>query len=142
MKRCVELLLSHGSPLFIENHDKFTPCDMAMRNDHHDIAQLLESRMVFVSIHHTACYSMVPFIFPLTLFPFILIQIAHIFWCGTSKTKAVELTLNMQEKHLPTMQCVLLYTVSQKGIAGPVHSMNVYRGSRAIAPLILNRDTR
>ena len=41
-----------------------------------------------------------------------------------------------------TMQCFLLYTVSQKCIVGPVHSMNVYRGSRGIAPLILSHDTR
>lgn len=47
LKRCVELLLSHGAPLFIENNDKLTPCDLAMRGSHHDIARLLESRMVF-----------------------------------------------------------------------------------------------
>ncbi|XP_022915198.1 ankyrin repeat and IBR domain-containing protein 1-like isoform X2 [Onthophagus taurus] len=46
LKRCVELLLAHGAPLFIENNDKLTPCDMAMVT-HHDIARLLESRMVF-----------------------------------------------------------------------------------------------
>jgi len=44
--------------------------------------------------------------------------------------------------NMHTTQCVLLYTVSQKGIIGPVHSMNVYRGSRGIAPLILNHDTK
>lgn len=49
LKRCVELLLAHGAPLFIENNDKLTPCDLAMRGSHHDIARLLESRMVFVS---------------------------------------------------------------------------------------------
>ncbi|KAI4467592.1 rbr family ring finger and ibr domain-containing [Holotrichia oblita] len=48
LKRCVELLLTHGAPLFIENNDKLTPCDLAMRAAHHDIARLLESRMVFV----------------------------------------------------------------------------------------------
>jgi ankyrin repeat/IBR domain-containing protein 1 len=47
LKRCVELLLAHGAPLFIENNDKLTPCDLAMRGSHHDIARLLESRMVF-----------------------------------------------------------------------------------------------
>ncbi|XP_074035864.1 ankyrin repeat and IBR domain-containing protein 1 [Leptinotarsa decemlineata] len=47
LKRCVELLLTHGAPLFIENNDKLTPCDLAMRGSHHDIARLLESRMVF-----------------------------------------------------------------------------------------------
>nr|CAI5842727.1 unnamed protein product [Callosobruchus analis] len=49
LKRCVELLLAYGAPLFIENNDKLTPCDLAMRGSHHDIARLLESRMVFVS---------------------------------------------------------------------------------------------
>ncbi|CAG9860493.1 unnamed protein product [Phyllotreta striolata] len=47
LKRCVELLLAHGSPFFVENNDKMTPCDLAMRGSHHDIARLLESRMVF-----------------------------------------------------------------------------------------------
>nr|CAI5842726.1 unnamed protein product [Callosobruchus analis] len=47
LKRCVELLLAYGAPLFIENNDKLTPCDLAMRGSHHDIARLLESRMVF-----------------------------------------------------------------------------------------------
>lgn len=47
LRRCVELLLAHGAPLFIENNDRFTPCDVAMKNNQHDIAQLLESRMVF-----------------------------------------------------------------------------------------------
>ncbi|KAB0801262.1 hypothetical protein PPYR_02047 [Photinus pyralis] len=47
LKRCVELLLGHGSPLFSENNDKLTPCDLAMRQSHHDIARLLESKMVF-----------------------------------------------------------------------------------------------
>lgn len=47
LKRCVELLLAHGSPLFIENNDHLTPCDIAVHAQHHDIAALLESRMVF-----------------------------------------------------------------------------------------------
>ncbi|XP_056638664.1 ankyrin repeat and IBR domain-containing protein 1-like isoform X1 [Diorhabda sublineata] len=47
LKRCVELLLSHGATLFVENNDKLTPCDLAMRGSYHDIARLLESRMVF-----------------------------------------------------------------------------------------------
>ncbi|XP_066998592.2 uncharacterized protein [Anabrus simplex] len=53
LKRCVELLLAHGSPLFVENFDKLTPCDLAMRSNHHDIAQLLESRMVFADSSDT-----------------------------------------------------------------------------------------
>ncbi|CAG9813540.1 unnamed protein product [Phaedon cochleariae] len=47
LKRCVELLLAHGAPLFVENNDRLTPCDLAMRGSYHDIAMLLESRMVF-----------------------------------------------------------------------------------------------
>ncbi|XP_025831611.1 ankyrin repeat and IBR domain-containing protein 1-like isoform X3 [Agrilus planipennis] len=47
LKKCVELLLAHGAPLFIENNDKMTPCDLAMKASHHDVARLLESRMVF-----------------------------------------------------------------------------------------------
>lgn len=47
LKRCVELLLTHSAPLFNENNDKLTPCDLAMKGAHHDIARLLESRMVF-----------------------------------------------------------------------------------------------
>lgn len=49
LQRCVELLLAHGAPLFTENNDKLTPCDLAMQEEHHNIACLLESRMVFVS---------------------------------------------------------------------------------------------
>lgn len=53
LKRCVELLLAHGAPLFMENNDRLTPCDLAMRSNHHDIAQLLESRMVFADSSDT-----------------------------------------------------------------------------------------
>lgn len=49
LQRCVELLLANGAPLFSENNDKLTPCDLAMKEEHHSIARLLESRMVFVS---------------------------------------------------------------------------------------------
>lgn len=31
----------------MENGDRLTPCDLAVRAGHHEIAQLLESRMVF-----------------------------------------------------------------------------------------------
>jgi len=50
MKHIVELLVSHGSPLFLENNERQTPCDLAMKANYHDIALFLESRMVFVSI--------------------------------------------------------------------------------------------
>ncbi|CAH0550556.1 unnamed protein product [Brassicogethes aeneus] len=53
LRRCVELLIAHGSPLFIENNDKYTPCDLAMKASHHDIAEFLESRMVFADNPNT-----------------------------------------------------------------------------------------
>jgi hypothetical protein len=109
---------------------------MAMRNDHHDIAQLLESRMVFVSTQDVACHSMTHFFFPAALFAFILIQIAHIFTVGTSK-QIVALALKQQQKSFPTVQCVLLCTALHKGKV-----MKVYRGIRGTAPLILNHGTR
>lgn len=49
LRRCTELLVFNGAPLFLENNEKFTPCDLAMRAGHDDIATFLESRMVFVS---------------------------------------------------------------------------------------------
>lgn len=50
MKHVVELLVSHSAPLFLENNERLTPCDVAMKANFHDIALFLESRMVFVSI--------------------------------------------------------------------------------------------
>ena len=50
LKRIVELLVSHGAPLFLENTERLTPCDVAMKANFHDIALYLESRMVFVSL--------------------------------------------------------------------------------------------
>ncbi|XP_029650318.1 ankyrin repeat and IBR domain-containing protein 1 isoform X2 [Octopus sinensis] len=47
LKNCVELLVQNGSPLFIENVDQLTPCDIAEKNGHGDIALFLESKMVF-----------------------------------------------------------------------------------------------
>ncbi|KAL1115064.1 hypothetical protein AAG570_007095, partial [Ranatra chinensis] len=49
LQRCVQLLVAHGASVFAENRDKLTPCDLAMKADHHAIARILESRMVFVS---------------------------------------------------------------------------------------------
>ncbi|XP_072180798.1 ankyrin repeat and IBR domain-containing protein 1-like [Diadema setosum] len=46
----VEALLDNGACLFVENGDKETPCDCAERNRYLDIAQLLESKMVFSQI--------------------------------------------------------------------------------------------
>ncbi|XP_063955121.1 ankyrin repeat and IBR domain-containing protein 1-like [Lytechinus pictus] len=43
----VETLLENGACLFVENGDKETPCDCAEKNRYYDIAQLLESKMVF-----------------------------------------------------------------------------------------------
>ncbi|KZS01572.1 Ankyrin repeat and ibr domain containing, partial [Daphnia magna] len=47
LDRIVELLVSHGAPLFLENYERSTPCDVAMKANFHDIALFLESRMVF-----------------------------------------------------------------------------------------------
>ena len=47
LQRCVELLVNHNAPLFTENVEKETPCDTAEKNGHHDIANYLESKMVF-----------------------------------------------------------------------------------------------
>ncbi|GAB1610546.1 ankyrin repeat and IBR domain-containing protein 1-like isoform X2 [Argonauta hians] len=47
LKNCVELLVQNGSPLFTENVDQLTPCDIAEKNGHGDIALYLESKMVF-----------------------------------------------------------------------------------------------
>lgn len=49
LQKCVELLVAHGAGLFLENRDRLTPCDLAVRAAHHDVATFLESRMVFVS---------------------------------------------------------------------------------------------
>ncbi|XP_030830538.1 ankyrin repeat and IBR domain-containing protein 1 [Strongylocentrotus purpuratus] len=46
----VETLLENGASLFVENGDKETPCDCAEKNRYYDIAQLLESKMVFSQI--------------------------------------------------------------------------------------------
>lgn len=50
LKHVVELLVSHGAPLFVENLERLTPCDVAMKANFHDIALFLESRMVFVRV--------------------------------------------------------------------------------------------
>lgn len=47
LKNCVQLLVQNGSPLFIENVDQLTPCDIAEKHGHRDIALFLESKMVF-----------------------------------------------------------------------------------------------
>ncbi len=47
LKKCVEYLLAHGADPYCENKSGLTPCDLAMRENHHDIALLLESKMVF-----------------------------------------------------------------------------------------------
>ncbi|XP_041374912.1 ankyrin repeat and IBR domain-containing protein 1-like isoform X2 [Gigantopelta aegis] len=47
LKKCVELLVQYGAPLFMENEDNLTPCDCADKNGNSDIALYLESKMVF-----------------------------------------------------------------------------------------------
>jgi ankyrin repeat/IBR domain-containing protein 1 len=43
----VEYLLAHGADIYAENKEGLTPGDLAVREHHNLIAQLLESRMVF-----------------------------------------------------------------------------------------------
>ncbi|KAI4467590.1 rbr family ring finger and ibr domain-containing [Holotrichia oblita] len=52
LKRCVEILITYGASLIIENNDKLTPCEIAVRAAHYDIANLLESATVFGDITH------------------------------------------------------------------------------------------
>ncbi|XP_052236052.1 ankyrin repeat and IBR domain-containing protein 1-like [Dreissena polymorpha] len=47
LKACVEQLVNHSCPLFIENKDNQTPCDSAESSGFNDIALYLESKMVF-----------------------------------------------------------------------------------------------
>ncbi|KAK3873737.1 hypothetical protein Pcinc_021271 [Petrolisthes cinctipes] len=47
LQKCVELLVAQGAGLFLENRDRLTPCDLAVRATHHIVATFLESRMVF-----------------------------------------------------------------------------------------------
>ncbi|GAB6029004.1 hypothetical protein CHUAL_004792 [Chamberlinius hualienensis] len=47
LARCVEILVAHGSPLFLENSNNETPCDCAEKAGHDVIAVFLESKMVF-----------------------------------------------------------------------------------------------
>lgn len=42
-----QLLLEHGASLFAENVDKETPCDRAEKQKLFELAQYLESKMVF-----------------------------------------------------------------------------------------------
>lgn len=49
LRRCVEYLVAHGADLYMENVDGMTACDLAVRENHHDIALFLESRMIFNS---------------------------------------------------------------------------------------------
>ena len=47
LRKCVEYLVAHGADLFVENNEGLTPCDLAMKENHHQIALFLESKMVF-----------------------------------------------------------------------------------------------
>ena len=46
-KKCIEYLLAHGADPFVENKAGLTACDVAIRENYHEIALLLESKMVF-----------------------------------------------------------------------------------------------
>ncbi|XP_055938301.1 ankyrin repeat and IBR domain-containing protein 1-like [Argiope bruennichi] len=47
LKQCVEMLVAHGAPLFIENKSSQTVCDLAEKHKHDEIAQFLETKMLF-----------------------------------------------------------------------------------------------
>ncbi len=47
LKKCLDYLIAHGADVFVEDREGRTPCDLALREGHHHIAQALESRMVF-----------------------------------------------------------------------------------------------
>ncbi|CAF1629757.1 unnamed protein product [Adineta ricciae] len=49
LKSCVESLLNAGAALYVENREKLTPCELAEKNGHKDLAIYLESRMIFSS---------------------------------------------------------------------------------------------
>ena len=50
LKRCVEYLIAHGANVFLETlHERLTACDLAMRENHHEIGLFLESKMTFNS---------------------------------------------------------------------------------------------
>ena len=50
LKRCVEYLIAHGANVFLETlHERLTACDLAMRENHLEIALFLESKMAFNS---------------------------------------------------------------------------------------------
>ncbi|CAF4436261.1 unnamed protein product, partial [Adineta steineri] len=40
-------LLNAGAALYVENREKLTPCELAEKNGHKDLAIYLESRMIF-----------------------------------------------------------------------------------------------
>ena len=44
---CSQLIVDRGIEIFEKNNAELTACDLAMSNGHQDIADLLESRMVF-----------------------------------------------------------------------------------------------
>ncbi|XP_060599500.1 ankyrin repeat and IBR domain-containing protein 1-like [Ruditapes philippinarum] len=47
LKACVETLVNHACPLFVENTGNHTPCDCAESQGYSEIALYLESKMVF-----------------------------------------------------------------------------------------------
>ncbi|UJR25225.1 hypothetical protein I4U23_006577 [Adineta vaga] len=47
LKSCVESLLNAGAALYVENREKLTPCELAEKSGHKDLAIYLESRMIF-----------------------------------------------------------------------------------------------
>ncbi|CAB3364276.1 Hypothetical predicted protein [Cloeon dipterum] len=78
LQRCVEHLVAANAPLFIENIDKLTPCDLAMQFGHHEIAQFLETKMVFADNND-------------------ILNEDEVLRCGTSEGNAENKDQNMEE---------------------------------------------
>lgn len=47
LKKCVEVLVSKGANIFVENENKDTACDLAIKAGHSDVGEFLESKMLF-----------------------------------------------------------------------------------------------
>uniref|UniRef100_A0A915J9D8 RBR-type E3 ubiquitin transferase n=1 Tax=Romanomermis culicivorax TaxID=13658 RepID=A0A915J9D8_ROMCU len=47
MKQCVEILVNKNVNIFLENENKETACDLAIKAGHADVGEYLESRMLF-----------------------------------------------------------------------------------------------
>ena len=46
LRKCVEYLVAHGADLCSENLERLTACDLALRENHHDIGKLISHYML------------------------------------------------------------------------------------------------